>query len=251
MSNKNKIILVFVFLSLLFVIAIAVFIFKKTDLEYLKVVNNNSAENKSAASGGVFKGEDLSKDALPVDEDATGALEKLKKNHPEFSPTQLQFFASTAENKTIAPCENREDRTACVSSVAFISRIYDFCGDIGENVAVASTEKEASTSAEETANASQERLDCYNSILSKKAYADIYKCYKASSTNDDLKTSCLASVFPSSYDKPEDCSAISPEEVRMVCEGIVYYRTALTTNNKVLCEKIKEDFLKAYCLKNI
>jgi hypothetical protein len=247
MSNKNKIILIFISLSALFLIVAAIFIIRQIDSGYSKVagVNQNNGNSGNVANVGgdgkvveenLLNGADLGKGTPLADKDAADSLEKLKANHPELTVEQLNFFSAAAGKKSIAPCEDRKDRSMCVSAVAFITRIYGFCGDVNESAG---------------SDAEKQNLNCYNDILSQKAGADVYKCYNGSLAGDDLKIQCLSSVFPGTYSKPSDCSAISPAEIKTVCEGVVYYRNALMTGKKELCQAIGESFLKSYCLKNI
>lgn len=256
MPSKNKIIFLFIILSAVFLAGIAVLAVKKSSLP-MKIFNNpaesqnkesaqdeskSAVDQKTADNAGEFKWADG--DQILVDEDAADALEKLKKNNPDLTADQLKIFSSAAKEKSLAPCDGRSDRDVCVSSVAFISRVYNFCGDIGHSHEEGATE-------EDDAKYAAQKLNCYNSILSKKSDFEISKCYADSKTNNDEKIACLSNVFPSSYEKPEDCSVFSPETVKMVCEGVVRYRTALMTGNNALCQKIKEIFIKGYCLKNI
>lgn len=152
-------------------------------------------------------------------------FKELRANHPEFSAAQLEFYKGLAVKGSMAPCEGRDDANDCVSAVAFITERYYICGDIEET---------------------QTRIKCADSILSKIALPEVKKCVAVN--NNDFKTECLVNIFRS-YQRPEDCLSLKAEEARKICEGVVYYQKALMQGNKKLCDKIKDEYLKSYCVK--
>lgn len=156
----------------------------------------------------------------------TKNFKELRANHPEFSATQLEFYKGLAtRGSMVLPCEGRNDANDCVSAVAFITELYFICGEIEET---------------------QVRIKCANSVLSKIALPEIEKC--AAVSNNDLKTECLVNIFRS-YQQPEDCLSLKVPAVQKICEGVAYYQMALMQGNKKLCDKIKDEYLKSYCVK--
>lgn len=173
----------------------------------------------------------VEKQSAPADEagrepvSTSTRIERFKEAHPEYSASQVDFFAEAADQGSIEACESRADREDCVSAVAFISQKYYFCGDIE----------------------GAKKIDCSNAVLAGKADLDIGQC--DSIRSDDLKSQCLRDIF-SSYEKIEDCSGLSGE-AKGLCEGAIYYRTALFDGNKKLCAQIGNGFLRSYCEKYV
>lgn len=165
---------------------------------------------------------------LSQEENIANLFEDLKKKHPELSASQLEFYKEMAVKKTIEPCEDRPDRVDCISSIAFLTGRYDFCGHgLEEDI--------------------KAKIECLNFILLEKANSEIDKC-NSSFDNDDLKTECLTEIFQM-YERPENCSSFETEKTRKICEGVLYYQMALMQGKKELCDKIEDDYLKTYCSK--
>ena len=151
--------------------------------------------------------------------------DELKNNHPEFSGAQLKFYADTAAKRSIVPCECRDDADNCISSVAFIIMSDKICGEI---------------------NDVESQIKCSDAVLAETAVSEINKC---NSFNDDnLKTQCLANIFQL-YKRPEDCSGLTDSAVREKCEAVTYFLETLLQSDKELCNKIKDEYLKSYCVR--
>lgn len=151
--------------------------------------------------------------------------DELKSNHPEFSSAQLKFYADTAVTGSMVPCENRADVNNCISSVAFIKMSDRVCGEMDN---------------------AKSQIKCSVAVLTKTGASEISKC---DSLNDDnLKTQCLANIFQL-YKRPEDCSGFKGSVVQEKCEAVTYLIEALLQSDKKLCDNIKDEYLKFYCVK--
>jgi hypothetical protein len=154
-------------------------------------------------------------------------LTQLKNNHPEFTSAQVEFYNATAAKKEMTACLGKDDVNDCISSVAFLTRIDSFCGEINN--------KEA-------------KLECADVILNEKAASEIGKCQ--SSGSNDSKVRCLVNVF-SIYKRAEDCFGLKNGETRKTCESVAYYQTALEKQNWELCGNINNEDIRIYCSDNI
>ena len=163
------------------------------------------------------------------EENITNLLEELKKKHPEFTPEQIKFYTDTMAKENIVPCMDKADEKDCISSVAFLTRRHDFCSHGFEEIG--DKEKE---------------VECSNDILNKKAAVEIDKCLSLEII--DFKIDCLSGIFGGTYEKPEDCLGLEAAMTRRMCEDNVYYRMSVWQGNKKLCDNIKDEFLKVYCL---
>ncbi len=164
---------------------------------------------------------------LPESENIASILDDLKKNHPEFSDSQLVFYRETARNakEIVKLCQGRDDANNCIASVAFIKGESSICGEI-ENQEV--------------------KNKCANVILQKSAAEEIGKC---ETFNGDVFINCLKNVFVI-YNNLEDCQSLEPAALRQTCKGIFYYEIAFISRDTELCKKITDEKLNQYCIKN-
>ena len=155
-------------------------------------------------------------------------IDELKNNHPEFSGAQLNFYTDTAKNGDIAPCLDRADENACVSSVAFIKQDVSLCHGL---------------------ESKNEKLymECGKNILKKTADAEIGQCTPL--LGDDYYN-CLEAVFTID-NKPLDCLSFPGTETRSICEDLLSYNKAYSSYNRALCSTVKTEKLNQYCLKVI
>jgi hypothetical protein len=154
-------------------------------------------------------------------------LTQLKNNHPEFTSAQVEFYNATAANKEMTSCLGKDDVNDCISSVAFLTRIDSFCGEINDK---------------------EVQLDCANIILNETAASEINQCQ--SFETDDSKVRCLVSIF-NIYKKAEDCSGLANEETKKTCESVAYYQAALEKQDWKLCGNIDNEDIRIYCSDNI
>jgi hypothetical protein len=164
---------------------------------------------------------------LPESENIASILDDLKKNHPEFTSSQIDFYRETARNPEsfVDPCRTRDDKDICIASVAFIKSQSDICGEIDN---------------QETRDA------CAKVILEKMDMGPINKCWVVEDGHG-AAINCIKGIFIV-YKKQEECSVIISQEVRQVCEGTFYYDVAFLSRTAELCKKITNEKLYQYCL---
>jgi len=199
-KNKKIITIVLTIVLLLFLVGSIIFVIKKN--------SSNESLNKIDPS----------------------IISKLKNNHSGLSDDQLNFYASTAEKKTISPCEGRFDESDCISAVAFINSDVNFCHELGHK--------------------EDQKLYkyCASNILEEIASPKINQC---DSLSGDDYFNCLSMIFYHVYQEQQDCVNLSDTLVKTVCEDFFNYQTVYSNYDRKLCESIKTEKLNQYCLKNI
>jgi hypothetical protein len=227
MLNKKMKIIVFLII-VLFLLAILVFALKSKD-KNVETEGNGKIDTK----------EEYSVNTGKEDGKFSKALEELKANHPEFSSEQLEFYYKIAnsDEKEIFTCFDRKDERDCVASVAFIK------GD--KNVCYIHTHDDHDELSEDEYEESLH--ECVNDVLLNTATEEVDECQ---SFEGDIFFGCFKNLF-SIYEKKDDCAILSNKEARVICEEIFDYEKAYLEYDRELCNNIKNEKLKQYCLKNI
>lgn len=165
---------------------------------------------------------------VAVNNTGLSIIDELKSNNPDFSSAQLKFYADTAAKGKIAPCLDRADEGACISSVASIIGDTNLCHGLSRG---------------------KEKLyqRCITGAAKKTASLKIGQCEPLS--GDDYYY-CLGLIFAIN-DAPLDCAVLPDLDTRTVCEDFFDYQTAYSKYDRGLCQTIKTEKINQYCLKNI
>lgn len=158
----------------------------------------------------------------------SNVMDELKNNHPEFSAARLNFYADAAAKRSLEPCLGRDDESACVSAVAFISGDSNFCHDLGYK-------------------SNKEFMACASAVLQRTAEAEIGRC--ALLFGDDYYN-CLNAIFTVNNQRL-DCASFSDASARAICQDVLNYQAAFLSYDRELCEAVKTEKLNQYCFKAI
>lgn len=218
MSNKRiKFIIIGILIIILAVVLIFSFGLKRKKPDTGNVVNPDGKTTE----------EKKLEDIISEDENILNILAELKKDHPEFSEAQIEFFRETAKHSinSIGPCLERDDKNECIASVAFIRADSGICGEI-------QVQKNIS--------------ECTNAILEKRSEAKINKCL---SLDGGDYVNCIGQIF-TFYNRTEDCVNLSSTKARKTCAEIFLYKKAFVGHDVKICNEITDAKLKNFCLEN-
>lgn len=163
--------------------------------------------------------------------------EKIKINHPDLNAEQLAFYSNLANDgeRTISECFGREDEKSCIAAVSFLKNDKELCyihNHAGDH--------------EEAEDIHYSVKQCVDEILMENPSGEISKCQPL---NGEKFYNCVKNLF-SIYEKREECKHL-PEEAKNLCEDVFNYNVAFLNYNQALCDEVKTDELKQYCLKTI
>lgn len=216
-SKRIKIIIVGVLAVILAVVLIFSFGLKRKKPDTGNVVdpNGKTTEEKKV------------EDIISEDNDILNILADLKRDHPEFSEAQIEFFRETAKHSinSIGPCLGRGDRSECIASVAFIRADSGICGEI---------------------QIQEKIIGCMNVIVEKRSEGRISKCQSLDGGN---YVNCIGQIFIL-YNRTEDCVNLNSEKALNTCEEVFLYRKAFVERDLKICSEIIDDKLKNFCLEN-
>lgn len=174
---------------------------------------------------------------IPVGEKSDLMFEKLKNNHPEFSVEQLNFYRETAiqDQGATSGCRGRSDEIDCIASVSFLKNDEKLCYTVGH--------KENEIEEEHK----KPQKECVSAILNQSGEEKFNKCF--SLFGDDF-INCFNAILQM-YDAKEECSVLSLETTREICESIFDFNVAFSQYERGMCAVIKDEKIKQYCLDNI
>lgn len=153
--------------------------------------------------------------------------ENLKIIYPDINLNQIKDFQDISNQGNIVPCLDREDKTLCISSVAFFSKESYFCGEI-ENYS--------------------DNLKCADAVLSS-FYAEKESKCKLLGINDS-GIACFLNIFYI-YKDLSDCLTISDSKIKNACNDSIRYQVSINSKNIDTCNDIIDLDLKNYCIAEI
>lgn len=223
--NKRVKIIIFAVLILLLLFVLIIFLGLKKPKEKPNddVVNpdKNPPINVVKKEINMFRAGDI--------ENIQGALEEFKKNHPEFTNEQIEFYREEARKGRYpaSACEEREDVLDCISSIAFLKGEGRICGEI-----------------EEYSSDKADKFACLDAVLNYFGERKLKECGALEGNN---YANCLIMVY-SGYDSAGDCSNQELGQVRQMCKDVSEFKKAFMKDEWRACRSITDEKLRQYCL---
>lgn len=221
MFNKRIIVII---IGILAIVLLVVLIFSFG----LKRRSNNTGNEKVPETTTENKNEEIKiEDTISEDKNIISILSDLKRNHPNFSDSQIDFYRETAKHSMNidAPCLGRSDENECIASVAFIKGEAGICREITDRNKI---------------------IGCANDILKMRSEEEVDKCSQLGG-NDYVN--CLGQIF-SFYNRTEDCANLNSEKAEKICQEVFLYKEAFMKRDSKICDEITDDKLKQFCLEN-
>lgn len=213
LNRKYKIIIWTLFLALSAVIL------------FLAIIRGNAKNQNISNNQAIIKNSGYNNDDIKY----------LRDIYPDTSEDEFNYYQKISKDgrSALEKCHTAKDERICEVAIAFFNQDKNFCHFHGTG--------EEGTEDEEI------EKDCYRIILKKTIERDIGRCQ---TQDGDDYFNCLSEIF-NIYDSISECEGLSKDKEKSICEDVFNYNAAYSEYDNILCDNVKDEKIKKYCLKNI